>query len=213
MIKRNNIIGLALTFFIFSSIGKFIKKAYMAGRTIELLVSTSVMIGIYYVLGTYYNSVPTWSFFIPFVSYVIYWCFLFSYEKITTSKANYMWADRRWWWDLDGWEFEEEVAKVFRLNGYRANVTRRTNDDGVDIIMYKDSKKILVQCKHYSAPVGVTVARELNGIREDFNANELILVASSGATQPCMDFLRNKPYFRILNLEDIISMGLRPHSS
>ena len=105
------------------------------------------------------------------------------------------------------------MARVFRLNGYKVKVTKKTGDGGIDLLMYKDDKKIIVQCKHYTSPVGVSVVRELNGLKDDFKADELVLVASSGVTKSCKDFIGNKPYFKILDLEDIIRMGLRPYSS
>lgn len=201
-------IGIIISIGVF--IINFIKKAYKAGRLMELVVSSLTMAFTYYLLFHVDFNVPLWGITIPIGVYAGYWLILFHHEKITSTEANPNWANRDWWWKLDGWEFEEEVAKVFRLNGYKAKVTKKTSDGGVDVIMRKEGKKIISQCKHYTSPVGVSVARELNGLREDFNADELILIASSGVTKSCSDFIKNKPYFRILDLEDVIRMGLRP---
>lgn len=198
---------------VLSLIIAFIVKAYKAGRLMELMISTTILIEAYYLLHVLNWNIPLWGLVIPFVTYCIYWLILFHCEKVTSAEADPNWVDRDWWWELDGWDFEEEVAKVFRLNGYNAKVTKKTGDGGIDILMYKDGKKIIAQCKHYTSPVAVSVARELNGIKEDFKADKLILVASSGVTDSCKDFIKNKPYFKILDLEDIIRMGLRPHSS
>ena len=191
----------------------FVKKAYKAGRLVELLISLPLLGVSYYFWYLWCESIPWWTFFIPISVFSGYWYYLFQNEKITAKSVNPNWADRGWWWKLDGWEFEEEAAKVFRLNGYNVDVTKKTSDGGIDLCMYKDRKKIIAQCKHYTSPVGVSVARELNGLRDDFRADELILIASSGVTKSCKDFIRNKPYFKILDLEDIIRMGLRPYSS
>ena len=191
---------------------RFVRKAYNAGRLTELLISVPLLILVYYLMISIGLQIYTW-YFLPISVFVGYWFYLFSHEKITSNKANLNWENRDWWWTLDGWEFEEEVAKIFRLNGYRAEVTRKTSDGGIDILMYKDRKKIIVQCKHYSQPVGVSVARELNGLKGDFKADELVLVASSGVTKSGREFIENKPYFKIFDLEDIIRTGLRPYSS
>lgn len=209
--KKNSITIIIITAIIGLLI-KFIREAYEAGRLPELLISVPSLVGVYYLLFLYGSIIPGWTFLIPVSVFILYWCILFSHEKVTSLKADSNWINREWWWKLDGWEFEEEVAKVFRLNGYKAKVTKKTSDGGIDILMYKDKKKIIAQCKHYSSPVAVSVARELNGLRDDFRADELILVASSGVTKACIDFIRNKPYFHILDLEDIIRMGLRPNS-
>ena len=209
----NKITFIAVIIAVLTLIFKFIKRAYEAGRLVGLLVSTSLLIGAYYVWYLCCENIAWWTIFIPIGVYSGYWFYIFQHEKITSVRANPLWADREWWWRLDGWEFEEEVAKVFRLNGYKVHVTQKTSDGGIDLLMYKDRKKIIVQCKHYSSPVSVSVARELNGLKDDFRADELILIASSGVTSSCSSFIQNKPYFRILDLEDVIRMGLRPHLS
>ena len=192
----------------------FIKKAIRAGRGLELLVSTPLLIWTYYVGSMYVTAdTPLWSLPIPLLIYSGYWWYLLSHEKITSVQADKRWADRDWWWTLDGWQFEEEVAKIFRLNGYKAEVTKKTGDGGVDLILYKDGKRIAVQCKHYQGQAPVSCVRELNGVREDLCADELIMIASSGLTQAGYDFLGNKPYYTTLDLEDMIRMGLRPADS
>ena len=49
--------------------------------------------------------------------------------------------------------------------------------------------------------------RALWGCKDDFNADEVILVASSGITDMGARFVQNKPNFKVLNLDDIIIMG------
>lgn len=201
----------------------FVRKVMKAGRLKEFFISTPILFVIYFLLYNSFKYIDFMSslsllnsafiYSIPITVYSFYWMYLFSCEKVTSPKANLNWADINWWWKLDGWEFEEEVARVFRLNGYKAKVTKKTGDGGVDIIMYKGNKKYLVQCKHYTNPVPVEVLRALNGVREDFGADELILVASSGITMDGYSFINNKPYFKIYTLEDIIAMGLRPHEA
>ena len=208
---KNKGILIALAVVFIKGIFTFIKKAYTAGRTVELFLSSAVLIGTYYALWCAHPSMG-WSYIIPVILYSLYWVYLFSHEKITSVGSNPMWADRSWWWNLDGWEFEEETAKVFRLNGYKAEVTKKTGDGGADIILYKDGIKIAAQCKHYRNPVSVKVARELNGIKDDLRADKLLLIASSGVTKSCTEFLSNKPYFKVMDLEDIIRIGLRPIS-
>lgn len=199
--------------FLVTGVTLFVRKALKAGRGKELFTSSLYLSCTYLLMwGAKGEITLWWLWLIPSVVFSIYWVILFSKEKITSLEANPNWANRDWWWSLDGWEFEEEVAKIFRLNGYIVEVTKKTGDGGVDLIMWKDSKKIAVQCKHYKAPIPVTFARELNGVKDDIKADELIIVASNGATAQCYNFIGNKPYFKILDLEDMIRFGLRPIS-
>ena len=64
-----------------------------------------------------------------------------------------------------------------------------------------------MQCKHYKNPVPPEPIRALWGCKDDFNADEVILVASSGITDMGARFVQNKPSFKVLNLDDIIIMG------
>jgi hypothetical protein len=188
---------------------QFLKRVYMADRLGELFVSTIILVGVYYGLYTV-RADWVWAYCIPIVVFIIYWCYLLSHEKISSLKANKNWADRSWWWTLDGWEFEEEVAKIFRLNGYKAKVTKKTGDGGIDIILYKNDLKYIVQCKHYQSPLGPEPVRALWGVKDDFGADKVIMVASSGLTSSAYSFISNKKDFELFDLENIIRMGLRP---
>lgn len=63
-------------------------------------------------------------------------------------------------------EFERLVAEAFRRQGYSVseNIVGGT-DGGVDLVLDKDARRYLVQCKHWRAQsVGVSVVRELKGV-------------------------------------------------
>ena len=192
----------------------FIKAALERGRGMELLHSSAVLALTYILMNdlrhadTILSTMPGWIIFVPFAIYVVYWFFLLVILPPNVHySTNIHWGDPDWWWSLNGWEFEEEVAKVYRKNGYQVKVTQKTSDGGIDLIMYKDKRKIIVQCKHYQDPVSVHPIRELNGLRDDFNADELIMVASSGVTKMAREFVQNKTYYRIVTLADIIRLA------
>lgn len=59
------------------------------------------------------------------------------------SKLNYLLK-------LNPYEFEKVVANMFELDGYKTKVTSKSNDGGKDIIMHKNNKLYLVECKRYN---------------------------------------------------------------
>lgn len=140
-----------------------------------------------------------------FAIFCIYWHFQL-YPKNQMYNSAIM-KEKEYWSNLDGWEFEKAVAKAFSSIGYDAEVTKGSNDGGVDIILKKDGMKSIVQCKHYSNPVSIEPIRALWGCMNDFSANQAIFVATSGYTPGCYDFVRNKPNYRLLTLDDIAQMG------
>ncbi len=58
------------------------------------------------------------------------------------SKLNYLLK-------LSPYDFEKEVAKMFQMDGFEAKVTSKSNDGGKDIILNKNGKVYLVECKRY----------------------------------------------------------------
>lgn len=96
-----------------------------------------------------------------------------------------------WWKRLDPYDFEQEVAKWFRLQGYKANVTQKSGDGGVDIVLYKDNKLFAyVQCKHYKSQVPVGVCRELYGVMQMNKVEKGFIVALNGMTSGATDIAR-----------------------
>lgn len=60
--------------------------------------------------------------------------------------------------------FEETVADVFRLFGYRPRVTGRSNDGGIDVILDGRSDSLIgVQVKRYKNDIEASQIRELTG--------------------------------------------------
>lgn len=114
---------------------------------------------------------------------------------------------KTYWYSLDGFAFEKEIAKLYKMLGYKVETTKLVGDGGVDLILYKDEKKIIVQCKAHKHKIGPEPVRALWGVKDDFNADEVILIALSGITTGAMDFVKNKKY-QILNADDIATLSI-----
>ena len=69
------------------------------------------------------------------------------------------------WKSLSGHQFEHAVARHFRSQGWTGEVTPRSRDGGVDLVLRRPGDIIIVQCKKLSGVVGVDVVRELVGAR------------------------------------------------
>ncbi|MDG6025715.1 MAG: DUF2034 domain-containing protein [Candidatus Brocadia sp.] len=92
-------------------------------------------------------------------------------------------------------EFEELVGEAYRRKGYAVTETGEGGaDGGVDLLLRKGGKKLLVQCKHWKMDkVGVKVVRELYGVVAAEGATGGILISSGIFTQEARDFTRGKP--------------------
>lgn len=206
-VSCRDIVTFILTVIAFiTGVVKFLREVNRLSLWKEFFFATGLIVGSNYLAYYFGNSdIFIVTLLMTFVAYCVFWYCKFSY-KSTRLNAS-MWKERQWWWTLDGWQFEQEVANVFRINGYSAKVTKGSGDGGVDIILKKNGKTSIVQCKHYQTPVPPEPIRALWGCKDDFNADEVILVASSGITDSGSRFVQNKPNFKVFNLDDIILMS------
>ena len=63
--------------------------------------------------------------------------------------------------DMEGHEFEYFCADLLEQNGFiDVEVTRGSGDYGIDILAEKEGVTYAVQCKCYTAPVGVKAVQE-----------------------------------------------------
>lgn len=92
-------------------------------------------------------------------------------------------------------EFEWMVGEAYRRQGYTVEDSLdRGPDGGVDLVLRKDERKILVQCKRWKTrSVGAPIVREQYGILNAENADEVIIVASGKFTREAINFAEGKP--------------------
>lgn len=106
------------------------------------------------------------------------------------SAANYA--------EMNGVEFEDHVKRLLERKGWRVETTPLTRDGGIDLIARRnddvDIEVILcVQCKNHSSPVGVDVARELNGsLPKQLSGTRGVLVCPSGFTADAIAFAKER---------------------
>jgi restriction system protein len=94
------------------------------------------------------------------------------------------------------WEqFEYLVREVFIKSGYRVKARGGAQaDGGVDLEVYGNDKKIIVQCKHWKKnQVGVSVVREMLGVAVHERAHEVYIVTCGYFSRPAKDFAEDKP--------------------
>lgn len=109
------------------------------------------------------------------------------FERILSRGVHVYWLSK------SGRELEDAVADLFSDNGYEVELTPYSHDEGVDIILRRDGKTTIVQCKAFGKSCGPNVARDLFGTMHAFGASDAILVCPRGFTQATQEFARGKP--------------------
>jgi len=138
---------------------------------------------------------------------------LFPYYGRTKKYQKALDQYQKWWtrtqqdfWtSLSGLQFENELAKLFRKLGVRAEQTTASDDKGVDIWLRTEKGKEIVQCKAHKNPITPHVVRELYGTLKHFGAAQAILASTSGFTKRVFEFTKDKP-ISLLDLNSIIAM-------
>ncbi len=130
-------------------------------------------------------------------------------EQFEKAKGEYdYWYYRTkvdYWKSLNGFSFERQVGELFIKMGYRVEFTPLVSDGGIDLILFKNGQKTIVQCKNTSSKVGPSVVRDLYGTLIASKASSAILVSASGCSKGALSFLRDKP-IRVVSISEIIKM-------
>lgn len=79
-------------------------------------------------------------------------------------------------------DYEHFCAALLREARWSARVTRLSGDQGVDIVAEKRGRRIVVQCKKYSKPVGNRAVQEIVAAIAHEEAERGIVVATMGYT-------------------------------
>jgi restriction system protein len=105
-------------------------------------------------------------------------------------------------------EFEDLVAAAYQASGY--DVEARGGDladGGIDLIVRKDNKRWIVQCKHYRDQwVGVRPIRELLGIVTAQKATGGVLVASGVFDEQAQAFARQTTQLELIGGEQLLDL-------
>jgi restriction system protein len=90
--------------------------------------------------------------------------------------------------------FEDLLGEAYRRQGYRVEETLGCGPDGgVDLVLRKEDRTILVQCKRQKQSVSVAIVRELYGVLVDRGAAGAKLAATTNFTREAIAFAAGKP--------------------
>lgn len=111
--------------------------------------------------------------------------------------------------------FENLVAATFADLGYEVQLTSPMTDGGRDVILSRalpgiGREQVLVECKRYSRPIGVSDVRQLLGyMASEKPVNRAVLVTSSHFTRSARELAEKAPHDVTLIDADRLSEWLR----
>lgn len=89
---------------------------------------------------------------------------------------------------MEGHDFEYYCAELLKKNGFQeVEVTKGSGDYGVDILASKDGVTYAIQCKCYTAPVGVKAVQEAYAGRDYYDRMVGVVLTNQYFTQPAVE--------------------------
>ena len=82
----------------------------------------------------------------------------------------------------NGYQFEEFVAKLLQKSGWDTRLTKKSGDQGLDVLACDDIYRVALQCKRYTSAVGNSAVQEAHAAADFIGATHSVLVATSGFT-------------------------------
>jgi HJR/Mrr/RecB family endonuclease len=107
--------------------------------------------------------------------------------------------------NMDGFEFEDFLAGLYKKAGYKVFSTPKSGDQGADLIIEKDGFKIAVQAKKYSGKVNNKAVQEVVAAMKYYDCDKAMVITTGFFTKGATDLaernnvtLKNKTALNIL---------------
>lgn len=85
--------------------------------------------------------------------------------------------------NMDGFEFEDFLAELYRKAGYKVHTTPKSGDQGADLIIEKDGINIAVQAKKYSGKVTNKAVQEVVAAMKYYDCDKAMVITTGYFTK------------------------------
>lgn len=103
-------------------------------------------------------------------------------------------------------EFETFCAEILRSHGWDTRVTQQSRDQGVDVIASKSGRRVVIQCKLYSSPVGNKAVQEAAAGRAHEQADFGAVVSNNRYTAAAEELAKTNRVL-LLHYRDLSNLG------
>jgi len=102
---------------------------------------------------------------------------------------------------MTGIEYEEYCALVLTKSGWTVSGTPGSGDQGVDLIATSGNKRVCIQCKRYSKPVGNGAVQEVVAGMAHWNGTHAVVVSNAGFTKAAQKLAESTGVFLVNDIE------------
>jgi HJR/Mrr/RecB family endonuclease len=105
----------------------------------------------------------------------------FEQAKLKKEKMAYSFEEID---KMTGIQFEEFVKDLLKKCGYtNVETTKASGDEGVDIIAYRNGKKIAIQCKRYKGKISNSAVQQVYSGKSFYDCHEAYVITNSQYTE------------------------------
>lgn len=130
-------------------------------------------------------------------------------EKVQATQANYE-SSFKYHDSMSPIDFEHFCANELNKQGWKAQVTKASGDQGVDVIAEKNNIRIVMQCKKYAKTVGNKAVQEIVAGKIYEHAQVACVITNSSYTKSAKELadingVHLLHYYDLLNIDEIIT--------
>jgi restriction system protein len=92
--------------------------------------------------------------------------------------------------NLNGYDFEDYIGKLYRNLGYSVEQTSLSGDQGADLIVSRDGERIAVQTKRYSNKVSNKAVQEVVASKALYKCTSCMVVTNNYFTNSAIELAR-----------------------
>lgn len=101
--------------------------------------------------------------------------------------------------------FEAYCARVLNENGWQANTTKGSGDQGIDVIATKGKIKAVFQCKKYASPIGNKAVQEVIAGKTFTSADFAFVVSNTHYTRSAVELAR-KASVHLIHYSELVDL-------
>jgi hypothetical protein len=128
-------------------------------------------------------------------------------SEAPTAVVDRSGVRRDYWRTLAPHALCSEVSRLLASAGYRVEQVPIDDEAGVDIVASRGSARAVVRCWADLGRCGPAVARELLAAKDDFEADEAVIVAPGGSSPKLLEY-REKRRFLIVDSDGLVAAEL-----
>ncbi|OYT01092.1 restriction endonuclease, partial [Limosilactobacillus reuteri] len=115
------------------------------------------------------------------------------YEALYSNKNNLTRSFNYEFDELNPFELEEKVALLYEILGYKSEATKKSGDQGADVIIVdpKTGIKSVIQIKKYTSKVSNSAIQQVIAAKAFYNAQEAIVMTTNYFTKSAIDLAEN----------------------